>query len=478
MEQSKFIKTLQKLSRRQQNQYLDFLRSPYFNKNEDIQKFAELVFAGKVPLDKEKLFKALYPGKPFNARRIPDLMYKSLKLLEEFLSEEKYANQTWERKINLLSYIRENELDDLNTVVQKEIQELSARKTLRDSDYFYEEFLYHSETDKMFLDQARREADQSLQNKVDQLDLFYLAAKLRESCEMMNRKQILTADFEFHLLEDLLDAIANDIDRYKPYPAILIYYQIMIMLRDPEQTSHYFDLKARIDAHIHLFGQEEQRSLYGYLQNYCIKKVNRGRSEFYPELLHIYKHMISDNLMRADNKNLQWDLKNMVSIALRLGEYQWTLDIINIIKDDLPDDSRDNAYTYNLANYYYETKDYKRATKLLQSVEFTDVAYYLGAKSMLLKMYFEQEEEEAFYALVSAFKTYLTRNKLISKATSLTYQNLLKFSRKAFVFKTQLPYQRKASSKKIKALKETVLETKNVMNLNWLVKEIDQIFGD
>src|ERR1039458_985482 len=181
MEESKFIKAVYKLSPRQQQLYLEFLGSPYFNKNEDIINFVELVFQRNTALSKEKLFAALYPGKPYEDRRIPDLMYKSLKLLEEFLSEEHYAGQVWERKLNLLSYIRENDLDDLNSVVQREIADLSQKKQLRDSNYFYEEFMYKSEANKIFLDHSRIEGDQSLQKKVEQLDLFYLAAKLRDS---------------------------------------------------------------------------------------------------------------------------------------------------------------------------------------------------------------------------------------------------------------------------------------------------------
>ena len=85
MEQSKFLRTLQKLNKRQQQQYIDFLKSPYFNKNEDIRQFAEMVFSKNIPLNKEMLYDALYPGKAYDDRRIPDLMYKSLKLLGIFL---------------------------------------------------------------------------------------------------------------------------------------------------------------------------------------------------------------------------------------------------------------------------------------------------------------------------------------------------------------------------------------------------------
>jgi len=475
MEQARFIKILQQLSGRQRQKYMAFLRSPYFNNSEKIIKLNELVFTGKEPLTKEYIYAQVYPDEKFDVRRLPDLMYKSLKLLQEFLTEEQFAHKTWDRKINLLGYIRENEMDELKGVVLREMEELRTSNLLRDSDYFFEEFQYRAETDKIFLSQARLQGEQSLQQKVDSLDLFYLAAKLRDSCDMMNRTRIFATGYDFHLLDGLLAMIKADFARYTQYPAISLYYRIILMLRDPENTSIFFELKEEVFLHIQFFSQDEQRSLYGYLQNYCIRQVNNGNFEFYKELLQLYHHMFDRQMMDERNKNLQWDLKNIVSTALRLGDYEWTHRIISEVKEKLPKDVRENAYNYNLANYYYETQEFAKAKKLLQTVEFTDVYYSLGSKSMLLKIYFEQEEEEAFYSFVAAFKAYLTRNKTISKDNNIIYNNLVKFARQVFAYKTSLPYLKKKNLKKIIALKDTIIRTKQVANLSWLVREIDRI---
>ncbi len=476
MEQSKFYKTLQKLNKQQQLRFLDFLQSPYFNKNEEITGFVKLICPGKFNVSKEEIYSKLYPGKIFEERRIPDLMYKSLRLMETFLSEEQYTEQQWNQKLNLLNYIRVNQLEELYSVVQKDILEMSSQKPYRDSNYYYEEFQYQAEADKIFLDQARIQGDESLQKKVDQLDIFYLSAKLRDSCEMMNRKRILAIDYEFNMLDELLEIVKLNFEKYTVIPSISIYYRILVMLKDPNNMEHFNVLKDDVTKHIQLFEQDEQRSLYGYLQNYCIRKVNSGVSKFYNELLDIYKYMHEIGLMKANNKNLQWDLKNMVSIALRLGDHEWTYKIINELKPELPGEVRENAYTYNLANYYYETREYKKATRLLQSVDFKDVYYNLDSKSMLLKIYFELDEEESFFALITTFKAYLSRNKLISTDTFDTYSNLLKFARKAFVYKIMLPYERRHNNNKIKALKQTVIETKNVVNAIWLLNEIEKLF--
>jgi hypothetical protein len=95
---------------------------------------------------------------------------------------------------------------------------------------------------------------------------------------------------------------------------------------------------------------------------------------------------------------------------------------------------------------------------------------------MLLKIYYENEEEESFLALVAAFSKFLQRNKLISKDHFTLYSNLLKFSKKAFALKTLLPYQKKKNYElKVKALKDKILHTRKTININWLLREVEKL---
>lgn len=192
----------------------------------------------------------------------------------------------------------------------------------------------------------------------------------------------------------------------------------------------------------------------------------------------MYKHILSNGLVFDENKNIQWDFKNFVTIGLRLKEYEWTFEMTATFKNHLPVTTSENAHTYNLANYYYETGEYKKATRLLNSVEFTDIYYSLDSKAMLLKIYYKVEEEESFYSLVSSFGIYLKRNKLISRDNAEVYENLIRFIKKAFNLKIKLPYQRnKAYFDKIGILKQKVSETRKVANINWLLQKIDLLLN-
>jgi hypothetical protein len=72
---------------------------------------------------------------------------------------------------------------------------------------------------------------------------------------------------------------------------------------------------------------------------------------------------------------------------------------------------------------------------MLLKVEFNDVYYHLDSKSLLMKVYFELDEYDAFASLVDAFKIYLRRNQTISEVQKKTYHNFILLINKLMKFK-------------------------------------------
>lgn len=187
----------------------------------------------------------------------------------------------------------------------------------------------------------------------------------------------------------------------------------------------------------------------------------------------IYELLLENKIIFEDEHLSQNDYKNIVSIGLRLEKFDWTKTFIEQYKNDITPEFRQNAYEYNLSSYYYSKHDYKNALKLLQRVEFTDVFYHLGAKSMLLKMYYELEEVEPFYSIIDAFKVYLGRNKQISANQRLSHQNLVKWTKRAFDIRIR-GSSSKNYLKAVETLKQKINTGKNIANLQWLQERIEE----
>ena len=467
MHKSKLVKTLRKLSQAELDSFYIFISSPFFNTNKELVTLLDMIYNDdlihKTPIDNEKILIKLFPGKSFEIRRLTDLLYALTNLLEEYLSIEGYRHNIFQQKLQLMNIVYEKDLDALLNGIEKDLDQLMIQTSVRDSNYFYETFMLYSERDYGFRLHGSISGNKSLQIKSDQLDLFFMAQKLKDACELINRSRILSVDYDLKMLDIIVPYLESYSEHYICYPAIQIYLNMYQMLTSDDHEKYFFQLKKLTQENESNFNIEELRSIYGYAQNYCIRRLNQGDTDYLHQLYEIYNHILNNGLVFADNKNMQWEFKNFVSIGLRLKEYDWTFKIINIFKDKLPEDVRQNSYTYNLANYYYETGDYKKATKLLNSVEFTDIYYNL-------------DEEESFYALVSAFGIYLRRNKLISTDGADVYNNLLRFTKKAFLLKSKLPYERgKNYEKNLANLRQSVSHAKNIANINWLLEVITEL---
>jgi hypothetical protein len=480
VEKSKLFRLLRSMTESETTSFRDFVSSPYFNKNKNLEEFLKLIihqgFLSKPAISKEEVLKKLFPDASGSKKRLPDLMHGLMQLLEEFLVEEKYRKNHFQRKISLMSVAYERELDPMVNSIEKDIDMLHKQNPVRDSNYFYESFMIHSQRDYSFRLLGKISDNNNLSEKIEQLDLFYLALKLKDSCELLNRSMIVSSQFDLALVEHLILYLQAHHSQYEEHPAIQIYLASYLIFTGVDHENNFLKLVDLLRQNGSCFSEDELRSLYTYAQNHCIRQINQGNIAFTRHLFNLYNEIFSTGLVFGDNKSIQWDFKNFVSLGLRLKEFDWTLNIINTFKDKLPAAIRQNAYTYNLANYYYETGDYKKATRLLNSVEFTDIYYCLDSKAMLLKIFYKVEEEESFYALISSFGNYLRRNKLIAGNSAEVYHNLIRFTKKAFLLKIKLPYQRKKDyQKKIEGLKNDILETRNVANINWLLQEVDAL---
>ena len=483
MERSKLVKILKTLTAKEMRQFREYVHCPVHNKHKQLKRLIDLI-AEAYPnfnsgrLSKKVIYHKLFPHNTYNEQRLFDLMSYLVSLSEEYLAFSQYQRNRNEQRIYLLKAYREKGLDKLFYREMNRLQEKLEDHVTKDEDFFYHRFLIENEADQFFISREKRMQDVSLQQKVDNLDRFYVSSKLKHCCDMVNRKNVVAAQFEFKMLGELMEYLQNNREEFKDCPPVAVYYQILKTLMEENDEKHYYILKETLDHNIRYFSPDEAIAIFGYAQNYCIKKVNSGDSKFLVELFQLYKMQIEKDVLDGQYMS-QWEFKNIVSAGLRLEEYDWISGFIRDYKERIAPEHRDNAYTYNSASFYYSTDEYDKALRLLQSVEFTDVYYHLGAKSMILKMYYDLQEEESLLSLIEAFNIYLRRNKLISGYQRNVHLNLIRFTKRTFKLRTrQIVNKRSVQGRDIKKLRKSIMEKKEITNLEWLLSKVDEIASE
>ena len=95
---------------------------------------------------------------------------------------------------------------------------------------------------------------------------------------------------------------------------------------------------------------------------------------------------------------------------------------------------------------------------------------------MLLRTYYDLDENEALLSLTRSFKQYLSRNKLIPEPRIQGMSNLIRFTNRASTIKSNIGFDSKAKSQKeLKKLIEELEAARPIINKGWLESKIEEL---
>jgi len=477
---TKLIRAVRLLLPDERKQFRDFAHSPYFNKHDKVRELIDIITDDSVMNQihnwtKQDLSRHLFQGEAFQEQRVSDAMTYTYRLLSSFLQQQAFEKDGRSRRFFKGKAFRDKGLDKEFTRIMNQSPLRQEQNHLTPRDFLYT-YRIEGEADQYHIARDSRTQDKSIERKTLALDLFFLSEKLYNTCEMLNRQNIVNVAFSVEMVDEVQLYLDNHFEEVSRYPYIAIYYHILQTLRNPEQEDHYQRLVELLEAHNDAFDQEVLRRMYDYAENYCIKKINQGRNTYLSEIFKLYRQLLDTGVIMEDGLLSEGDFKNIVTVGTRLEEFEWTEQFINNFRDYLPQNIRDNAYSYNLASLYYAQERYNEALPLLQTVEFNNVVYNLGARSMMLKIYYDQEEYDPLFSLIDSFESYLRRNRTLSGYQYRAHKNLLKLvKRLAHLRIREVSSRKKTLQKELQALQKRIRATEEIVNLKWLEEKVEEI---
>lgn len=470
----KLLSLLGAFSKYDLNRFRKFVQSPYFNDQADVARLFEVVNtairngeAAVAALDKPTIWAALYSDAPYDDAHLRRLASDLTLLAQRFIIEEFRQQDPLTEALDLQRALERYDQPKHLASAERSIEKILDQSKGKSTDYYYAQFRQHW---NVFNRASKLVATTGYTDKLVSADFhlecFYLVQKLKLYVAWLLYRGFRVTEREVPLVPGFWEYLEDE--RFATVPLIRIYRAVIVSFTDSENEKHFEELLHLLEHFAADLTRADRRDCIFIAQNYCALKINQGKTEYYYRYFSIIKNMVEHDLLLEDGQVPEAVFKNFITVSLGAEEYEWTEQFIRQYANFLPARIRENARIFNLAYVYFYQKNFDRVIECLRDVEYSDVVYALGAKSMLLRTYYELGEYMALDSLMDSFRIFLRRNKVISKNLKREYINFLNLVKK---LTTITPSDKKA----IADLHHRVSETSYSMPKNWLLKKIAEI---
>lgn len=468
MQKSVLAEIVRSLSRKEMRDLQKWLQSPAHNQRQDVIRLFDYLnkalLNGDDGFEKEKAWAAVFPAQEYDDAYMRQVMYFLLKAIEEYLVFSYYTSDGVRYQLALSRIYRRRKLEKAYKQAHRQGLENLQNQPLRNDFYLLNKF-YLEQVEyehRMVINQS---APVNLQETADALEKWFLEERLRISKDMLAHRRIYQKmNYNHGLLEEVL-AYAKKNNMLEE-PAIGVYYYAYMALTHPEQESYFDELERRIYEKMELFNPSEGRTLFLVALNYCAAKVNEGNIEYCRRSLKFYHKGVEKGILLENNIISRYTFANAVAFAIKIGEFDWAEQFIGRFQQNLEEKDRKGTVNFSLARLYFEKGDYDKAQRYLVEFEYDDMLQNIVAKTMLLKIYYEKEELDAFESLLESLRIYLQRKEALDPARKTAYKNLISLMKKLLHLN---PYS-KVQTERLRHLVET---TNPLMERDWLLRQLD-----
>ena len=330
---SKLWQLLNTLSPEELGRFRDFLYSPYHNRSIKVrQLFDEVHLSFPIPLaetpektalreetlDHQRLFTALFPKKAPGASNLSNLMTTLKGLLEEFLAYERFALDKRVKVSLLLEDLCYREgAESFFGDQWKKAQKLSVKEEGSSLDLL----VHQLKLEDLWMTHAVITGDRgqalNVEQTLDSLLKYTLAAHLRYGLAALNRSQLEGTPFEVPFLSQILDYVLAHAQHLQ-IPVIAIYYQLVKCFQEPADVKHYAAFQSAMHAHADGISAEEAAGIYPAIINYLIGRWRKGEDRL-GEIFAWYKEAETHGALAPDGAIQPGNYLNVVNVGLALA---------------------------------------------------------------------------------------------------------------------------------------------------------------
>ncbi len=415
----------------------------------------------EITTKKNRVFSFVFPTLDYDDNRLRSLLHQVLIQLEKFVGYYDTVLDKNDLEISISEALVNRKVTKGLQLRMTKLRNKIAEGPQR-SATFHQQMLRVEELRFSLDGTDNRMEENNLPGLFFHLSTSFAIQTLRYACVAASHKSLSQQEYQIPLLSEILENIS--LPAWKEETALQIYASAFLAVSEGDQAQ-LDSLIELLPIHRELFSPKEQQDLLLMAINACIRQINIGNDGFLQKALSLYRLGLSTSILFDHAQLSRFHYKNIVSIALKSQEYEWTKMFIEVYAKDLDSQFRESYMSFNLARLHFATGEYSLAKQQLRNVEYDDIFFNLGAKMMLLKMAWESDDMEEVESSLSSFLKFVNRRADLGYHREL-YLNFLSFINRMILLK---PGDSEARGR----LKTEIERTTSLAEKQWLLHQVD-----
>lgn len=401
-------------------------------------------------ISREHILKHLYKDQ-LDEKKLQKLLNDGVKHCEWIIIKQDIENDKYKQQLILANYYQKHQLEKyFNQQIHSIKEEIRLSKETSNT-YYYLYQLEHIAIEQELKSNLR---NNNYSNLSTYLNIYYEIEQLKIKCVTFTN---LHNDLQLLPLKSIL---------YQQYHNC---YTLLMSETEEEYIKFWKELMLAAES----IEKTDLGLIINIYYSFCINQLNKNNSVFYEHLLNAYIFSLDKNTAFEENGLLlPSHYKNIITISLRLDRIDFAYQFAQDYKNYLPEEDKEDVYSYNLAHIYFYQKKYDDVLTLLAQVKFTDVFYKISSRVLQIKTYAEftllnAKYDDVLESSLNAFKKYIYTNKEINDTYATNYKNFYKIMNKILSL----------SKVEARLLIEEIIKIKNLAESLWLVSLVKRKYN-
>lgn len=439
MFKNSILQIISKLTPQELREFGDYVRSPFFNKNESVIKLYDYISLKYPDLDDEMLnkdvvFKKLFPGAKYNESFIKTLIFNLSHLAEDYLGYLQYDKEPLERETKILRELQDRNIEGLFLRKLKIAEGILEKMKFQNENYFLSKYDMQSFRESHWLNNQRflnykDLPEQDAFTKSNSILAFFFIKILKEYSLVYSQKRIVNFNYEFEFLDKLLEYLKENYQKFRS-PFLELVLNQLLMLKEGK-VEYYMKVKEILINEMDRLMWIERFNAMSSLSAFAIEQYYKGSTEYMKERFELHKIVLENNIYGFTGKGNYFDEQlfiNIVVVGTQMKELEWCENFIKEYEPLLNPEKKNIPVSLSRSRLSLAKGMYEDAMMYLSKIQSIDKASYkANVKNLTLMIYFEMGRSIEALDVADTYRKFLSRDNIMPDAQRERNVNFLKF---------------------------------------------------